>query len=276
MMAIGLASRLSTSARDTWPRRIQRAADLSAIDTPSRALLVFYAALLRSQRHLYDQLRTSADWRPRGTPERDVAQFRPQLTIVLRAVANAGPEPLAIEARRLIEAGDADLIEILLRSWRVPSDRQFFAKAVLQPYAQCLAERGMTPVDRERPRVDNRCPFCGGSPQLSLLSGAGDAALEGGARALQCATCFTIWPFRRALCPQCGEEHERQLGYFATTAFDHIRLETCETCKHYVKCVDLTRLGVAVPLVDDVASAPLDAWAAEHGYTKIELNLVGL
>jgi formate dehydrogenase maturation protein FdhE len=31
-----------------------------------------------------------------------------------------------------------------------------------------------------------------------------------------------------------------------------------------------------VPIVDEVASAPLDVWAIEHGYTKIELNLVGL
>jgi FdhE protein len=255
---------------------VQRAADLSAIETPSRTLLVFYAALLRAQRDLYDHLRTCPEWAPRGTPERDVAQFRPQLAAVLSAVANAGPEPLAIEARQLIDAGDADLAEMLLRFWRAPSDRQFFAKAVLQPYAQCLAERSATPVGRERPRVDNRCPFCGGSPQLSVLSAAGDGALEGGARALQCATCLTIWPFRRALCPQCGEEDERRLGYFSTTAFDHIRLETCDTCRHYLKCVDLTRLGLEVPLVDDVASAPLDAWAADHGYTKIELNLVGL
>ena len=50
----------------------------------------------------------------------------------------------------------------------------------------------------------------------------------------------------------------------------------CATCKHYIKGVDLTRLGLAVPLVDEIAAAPLDVWAHEHGYTKIELNLVGL
>ena len=40
--------------------------------------------------------------------------------------------------------------------------------------------------------------------------------------------------------------------------------------------LDLTRLGLAVPLVDEIYAAPLDLWAREHGYTKIELNLVGL
>jgi FdhE protein len=267
---------LNTITRETWRRRVQRAADLSAVDTPSRALVVFYAALLRAQRDLYDYLSTRSDRHLWGALDRDVAGFRPQLANVLREVASAGPEPLAIEARRLLEAGDREIDEMLLQFWRAPSDRQFFAKAIVQPYAQLLAENGIAPVGRNLSRVDNRCPFCGGTPQLSALRGAGDSTLEGGARALQCATCLTMWPFRRALCPQCGEENERQLGYFSTPAFDHIRLETCNTCKHYLKCVDLTRLGVAVPLVDEVASATLDAWATEHGYTKIELNLVGL
>jgi formate dehydrogenase accessory protein FdhE len=237
---------------------------------------MFYGDLLRAQEDLHHHLNTCPDWQPSGALDRDSAGFRPPVAIVLSAVATAGPEPLAIEARRLLAAGEREIDEVLLQFWRAPSDRQFFAKAILQPYAQWLAENGIAPVGRERSSVDNRCPFCGGSPQLSVLRGAGGSALEGGARALQCATCLTVWPFRRALCPQCGEENERQLGYFSTPAFEHLRLETCDTCKHYLKCVDLTRLGVAVPLVDEVAAATLDAWATEHGYTKSELNLVGL
>jgi formate dehydrogenase maturation protein FdhE len=40
--------------------------------------------------------------------------------------------------------------------------------------------------------------------------------------------------------------------------------------------VDLTINGLAVPLVDEIAAAALDLWAVEHGYQKIELNLMGL
>ena len=149
-------------------------------------------------------------------------------------------------------------------------------RAILQPYAQWLAERGAAPVGRGLPRADNRCPFCAGTPQLSMFRGASDSALEGGGRALQCATCFTTWPFRRVVCTHCGEEDERRLGYFQSPAFEHLRVEACDTCGHYLKGIDLTRLGVAVPIVDEVAGAPLDAWAREHGYEKIELNLVGL
>ena len=65
------------------------------------------------------------------------------------------------------------------------------------------------------------------------------------------------------------------LGIYHSPDYDHIRIETCDTCRHYLKGIDLTRFGLAVPIVDEVASAPLDLWAGDHGYTKIERNLVG-
>jgi formate dehydrogenase accessory protein FdhE len=262
--------------RETWRRRLQRAEHLSATDTASTSLVAFYAAVLRVQGDLHDRLSTLVDWRPSGNLDSDLPVLQPHLPAVLRAVANAAPEALANEARLLLDAGNGQLERGLLAFWRAPSDRQFFAKAIVQPYAQWLAEAGVPPAGRDMPRAGTRCPFCGGTPQLSMFRGAGDAALEGAGRSLQCATCLTPWPFRRVLCPHCGEEDERKLGYFHSPAFDHVRVEACDTCRHYLKGIDLTRLGIAVPLVDEVASAPLDAWAAEHGYVKIELNLVGL
>jgi formate dehydrogenase accessory protein FdhE len=123
----------------------------------------------------------------------------------------------------------------------------------------------------------NRCPRCGGAPQLSILETAGSASAEGSSsRLLMCATCLTHWSFRRVLCPHCGEEDERRLGYFQSAAFEHLRVDACESCHRYLKSIDLGKLGLAVPLVDEVAGAPLDLWARERGYEKIELNLVGL
>ncbi len=111
---------------------------------------------------------------------------------------------------------------------------------------------------------------------MSILDAApAGAASDGGGRRLLCATCLTAWPFRRLRCAYCGEEDEHKLSYFRGEA-DHLRVEACESCRRYVKTVDLTRLGLAVPIVDEVAGAPLDLWAREHGYDKIELNLLGL
>jgi FdhE protein len=124
-------------------------------------------------------------------------------------------------------------------------------------------------------RAEGRCPFCGGRPQVSLLR-TREPSADGGGRELLCATCLNVWPFGRVLCANCGEQRPALLGYFHTPEYDHMRVEACDACEHYVKGVDLTRLGLAVPLVDEVAAAPLDVWAHERGYTKVELNLVGL
>jgi FdhE protein len=259
--------------RDSWQKRIDRAAELAARDDAARPLLDVYGRLLALQRDCYTSLHAHAE-RLSGSLERDLVMVRSCVPQILKEVTVIGPPPLAEEARRIIEGGDAAIDSILLLGWRTPSDQQFFARLVLQPYANCLATEGIQPVDRNLLRGDNVCPFCGGAPQMSILQHAPDP--DSGGRVLLCGTCFTMWPFRRVLCAECGEEDERQLGYFHSPAFDHLRIDACETCKHYLKTVDLTRLGLAVPLVDEVAGAPLDLWAREHGYEKIELNLVGL
>ena len=39
--------------------------------------------------------------------------------------------------------------------------------------------------------------------------------------------------------------------------------------------IDLTKDGLAVPCVDDIASVSLDLWARERGYTRIKDNVLG-
>lgn len=53
-------------------------------------------------------------------------------------------------------------------------------------------------------------------------------------------------------------------------------MECCDSCKTYIKTVDLTNSGRADPVVDEIASAPLDLWAREHGYAKVHPNVLGL
>ena len=264
--------------KDRWERRIARAEQMAAIYPVSAELLTFYAVLLRAQRSVHTGLRSRTDWEPCGVLERDLPVVTPLLGSLVDAVMSAGPEPLADEARSLLGLGGSFagyVNQMLLEYWQAPSDRAFFAKASLQPYAVLLASLGRPPMDRHLPRADNRCPFCGGVPQLAIMQDP-QAHADGGGRRLVCSLCETTWPFRRILCPDCGEEDEVKLGYFHSPDYDHVRVQACETCRRYLKSVDLSRLGTAVPVVDEVAAAPLDGWALEHGYTKIELNLVGL
>ena len=258
-----------------WNSRIRRATQLSSEGGPTTALIKFYATLLGLQRDLYEAVRTTTPSGMTGSLESDLSSLRGYIPPLLNGVAAMAPSALAQEAVRL-GASDSELENALVAYWEAPSDTQFFPKAILQPYAQWLAEQEIAPRGRPRPHDQTRCPFCGGTPQVSILRQSSDPSMPGGNRELLCATCLTTWPSGRVLCANCGENDERMLGYFKPAAYEHLRIEACDSCRHYVKSVDLTRLGFAVPLVDEVASAPLDAWARDHGYSKTELNLIGL
>lgn len=260
---------------ESWDTRIRRAEELAGKSEATREILTFYAKLLQSQKEIDEFLRSRRGWLPSGSLADDLSVVRECLPILLRTVEANGPERLAQEARTLMTASTEQIDEMLLEYWHSPADTQFFAKALLQPYARWLAESGGHPSDRTLESNERRCPFCGGIPQVSFLQ-IRDATSESGNRDLVCATCTINWSFRRVACANCGEESPTKLGYFHTPEYDHVRIEACDTCNHYIKGVDLTRLGFAVPLIDEVAAAALDVWATEHGYTKIELNLVGL
>jgi formate dehydrogenase maturation protein FdhE len=261
--------------KESWDTRIQRAEQLAARSEAARGLLSFYGMLLRAQKEGYEYFRGRKGWLPSGTLSEDLPFVRATVPGLLRAVASSGPPALVEEARALSRAGGGEIDEALLEQWRAPSDTRFFEKALLQPYVRWLAESGAQPCGRDLERREGLCPFCAGKPQVSFLQ-TSEPGAESGGRGLVCSACLTAWPFRRVVCASCGEERPAKLGYFQTPEYEHIRIEACDTCRHYIKGIDLTRLGLAVPVVDEVAAAALDVWACEHGYTKIELNLVGL
>ena len=260
---------------DFWDKQIERADYLAAVSSGSKELLTFYAQLLRAQKEIYESFRSLKNWLPSGDLERDLPVVQSSMTRLLDCVALHGPSSLASEAQVLL-ADETDIMAAkLFDYWRSPSDTQFFAKALLQPYVLWLAETRTSPVGRELAGGERTCPFCGGKPQVSFLQSK-ESTSESGNRDLLCATCLSSWEFRRVVCANCGEERPAKLGYFHSPELDHIRIEACDSCKHYIKGIDLTRLGLAAPLVDEIYAAALDLWAREHGYTKIELNLVGL
>lgn len=260
---------------DFWDKQIERADYLAAQSSGSKELLTFYAQLLRAQKVIYESFRSRNNWMPSGDLERDLPILQWSVTGLFECVGLHGPTLLASEAQALL-TDKADILEAkLFDYWNSPSDTQFFAKAIFQPYMYWLAQTATAPVGRELAGGERTCPFCGGNPQVSFLQSK-ESSSESGNRDLLCATCLTSWEFRRVVCANCGEERPAKLGYFHSPEFDYIRIEACDSCHQYLKAIDLTRLGFAVPLVDEIYAAPLDLWAREHGYTKIELNLVGL
>ncbi|HUA17561.1 MAG TPA: formate dehydrogenase accessory protein FdhE [Bryobacteraceae bacterium] len=239
----------------TYDARIQRAAELIP-DYPAAAeLLAFYRQLALFQQSIFATLRSKG--------ETDVCALAPYFNPLAELIARSGPQGMS---------GKACLsTELLQRAWeddlKDPYAR-FSARVLLQPYAESLASRGDVPAQPE----SKVCPFCSAWPVAGVLRGEGDGAK----RWLLCSLCGTEWPFRRVLCPGCGEEDKDKLPIYKAAGFDSVRVDACDTCHTYLKSVDLTTDGHAVPVVDEIASVALNIWAEEHGYSKLETNLLGM
>jgi formate dehydrogenase maturation protein FdhE len=143
----------------------------------------------------------------------------------------------------------------------------FFPRAFFQPYAALLAAQSAIPPAASVPSV---CPLCGAVPLLGILRPEGDGAK----RNLLCSFCSTEWNYRRILCANCGETDEPKLPVFVAEQFPHIRTEACDTCRTYLRTIDLTKDGHAVPIIDDLAALPLSLWAHEHHYSRLHPNLL--
>ena len=248
--------------------RVARAEELALKYPASANLLRFYIKLAVVQRTVLEQLSAAGNT--------DVRALLPHFPKLIEVVSRAGPDPLARFGVEYLT--DPEVQEELLTScWehRATDDLaldpagRFFARVLLQPYAEYLASRADVP---KRHGAASTCPFCEARPILSVLRGEGDGAK----RSLVCVACSTEWPFRRVLCPHCGEENKDKLPIYTAAEFDAIRVEACDSCRIYLKSVDLTKDGHAVPVVDEIASVALDIWAEEHGYSKLEGNMLGM
>jgi formate dehydrogenase maturation protein FdhE len=66
------------------------------------------------------------------------------------------------------------------------------------------------------------------------------------------------------------------MAFYSAPEIAHVRVDVCDTCHTYLKSIDLTKTGLAVAVVDELATIPLDLWAREHGYEKLQINLLEL
>jgi len=255
---------------DRWRLRLSRVRDLRD-QVPNAPALALYQATLQFQADLSRRFRQTA---VSGVPLKDqidVSALGLELPSLLEVSAQHGPELLRSVARELAKAGEQkwrDILSAFLSSTtRLNPIDDFFARACLQPVAENLQLQ----MARNEHSIGSVCPLCGGLPQLAVLKPEG----EGASRSLICSFCFCEWPFRRVICPWCGEEDKERLPRYSSDHWNYVHVEACETCKHYLKAVDLSINGLAVPLVDEAALAVLDVWATEQGYSKIVRNLVG-
>ncbi|HEY4410836.1 MAG TPA: formate dehydrogenase accessory protein FdhE [Acidimicrobiia bacterium] len=190
------------------------------------------------------------------------------------------PDPLLAAGAALTDAGEDDraaLVEGWLEDPSAPEPVLGFwvrvaAGAVLE------SARAAVPTPGRDDWTGSACPACGGPAQLSVIAEESGEFMGGSPRSLVCGRCAGWWSFPRALCTWCGEADPNRLPSFVPDGRRAVRVDGCETCGHYVKTFDLREPGAAdlVPLVDDVATIPLDLWARDQGLTRPLVSFAGV
>jgi len=266
--------------------RIERARLLASRHAFAREVLLFYEVLAAFQKDLLERLPKELGRQP-VVPPGGLIRAQLNLPILLKPfeaflalVESRAPGPLAAEARLVKREGETAWSTTLEEFWMTglqespPRNetgeplKEFLARAFLQPCAEFVASAMLPPA---LPVTVYRCPRCNSLPLLGILRQEGD----GGKRFLHCSFCSQEWEFRRILCAHCGEDREQKLAVYVAEQFPHIRVEACETCKYFLRTIDLTKDGNAIPIVDDLAAIPLSLWAQQNGYTRIQGNLLG-
>jgi FdhE protein len=265
-----------------YDARIRRAERLSAQHSFASEFLNFYKHIAAFQKSLRVTIASSSGAKSTNAPAvelrapLDFTSLLPHFRGYLSTIEQHAPPPLAKAAHQMSLLPSDSWIASLEAYWQhagkydqqVGAFAQFLARAFLQPYAEFRA----APLPRAPMVITVRvCPLCGSRPLMGVLRVEGDS----GKRFLLCSFCSQEWEFRRIHCPTCGEQAEGKLPVYVAEQLPHIRVEACDTCKFFLTTVDLTKDGHAIPLVDDLAAIPLTLWAHEHGYSRLQPNLLG-
>ena len=105
------------------------------------------------------------------------------------------------------------------------------------------------------------CALCGGEPDLAVITPSAE-------RHLICGRCSLRWKFESLTCPYCRNTDRTRITSFATPDGQY-RVYACDVCQRYLKAYDGRRASRPVmPMVDSVATLPLDAAAMQRGYTS--------
>jgi formate dehydrogenase accessory protein FdhE len=281
----------------SYEARDRRAAHLIGERPHAAQLLEFYRQVLELQEQVYRDSAatgwplTAVDGASRDTFGSHVRDLPWQLLVeefrgFAGAMAAAAPGPARMAGERL-RAAPADLLEAALAGIARRDSTagaaadlgsrevqvELYGRAFLQPWAEAL-RRGRALDDGET--ADGEPALCRGCAWPAQVSVISDDAEGRGGRTLVCALCGFGWSYGRVRCAHCGERDAERLALHEVEGTPHLQVETCTSCKRYLKRVDLRRLGNAVPVVEDLASPELDLWARQRGLQKVCENLLAL
>jgi FdhE protein len=219
----------------------------------------------------WESAMTPADERPSGAPILHGAAVRidgqrarrllRRLGDVSGGCAGEDVDPSAF-IRAAITRDDRTLEEMAGRS---DSSIDAFA-AVAQVAAMPLLMASALMLESHAASVWQRgyCPVCGSWPSLTELRGIERE------RRLRCGCCSADWPLPLLHCAFCGELDHEKLGVLQPEGEEQLRrVETCESCRGYLKsAATYGALPIRTLVLLDLTTIPLDLVAQERGYAR--------
>lgn len=108
------------------------------------------------------------------------------------------------------------------------------------------------------------CPVCAAWPTLAERRGLDRS------RRLRCGRCSTQWEVPWLYCIYCGENNHERLGSLeAEGQGEVLKVETCATCKGYLKSIaTLQGFPAFELLLQDLETVEFDLVALERGFTR--------
>jgi len=192
-----------------------------------------------------------------------------RLLASIQSIAMPEAGRVALDRLAALERGARSVVLRAVLSDAIPMGElaeHAFAAAALQVHFARLAAQ----LDRASlvPVGDGACPVCGGPPVASLVVGWQGSH---GSRFCACALCATLWNYVRIKCVLCGST--KGIAYQQIAGGDgHVKAETCDECRGYVKILQQLEDPALEPVADDVATLGLDLLVREVGFRRGAFN----
>jgi FdhE protein len=121
----------------------------------------------------------------------------------------------------------------------------------------------MTSEETSRAWQRGYCPVCGAWPAMVEMRGIQRE------RWMRCGCCGSGWELPVLRCTFCDETDHKKLGSLLSEAEQHVRVETCATCRGYLKSVTtLSAMPFVTLATKDMSTVSFDLAARDRGYAR--------
>ena len=170
----------------------------------------------------------------------------------------------AANTGELVRAGlerDVRMIDLLASQLAISAD----IVALLGQLSALPVLLNLPPLGSDAARTWQRgyCPQCGAWPSLVEMRGIERE------RRLRCGCCGGDWMLPVLRCAFCNEMDHHKLGSLLSEEDRHVRVETCGTCRGYLKSVTtLSAMPFQALAMTDLKTVSFDLAAHDRGFSR--------